>query len=82
MPFPQMGGLLASKQVDAVYAWPPLQQSKVPLPIAGLVRRDQCCALDDLSRHRGSAGRRSACTKSNYEEKVLRYVSLVTLHRH
>ncbi|HUZ72807.1 MAG TPA: ABC transporter substrate-binding protein [Stellaceae bacterium] len=23
VPFPQMGGLLASKQVDAVYAWPP-----------------------------------------------------------
>jgi ABC-type nitrate/sulfonate/bicarbonate transport system substrate-binding protein len=23
VPFPQMGGLLASKQVDAIYAWPP-----------------------------------------------------------
>ena len=23
LPFPQMGGLLASKQVDAIYAWPP-----------------------------------------------------------
>ena len=23
LPFPQMGGLLASKQVDAIYTWPP-----------------------------------------------------------